>query len=322
MTGALALAGCGSEQSGQTTITAFASGPTGTPQNLRVDRIRDGEVWLEWDKPDRGSVQVYVVYRSTAANDPAALDTTYVPNFQDAGLDYETEYSYFVTAISSSGHESERSQLVSGQPFNNLSPLAPSGVRAVAHNISIFAQLEILLDWQSNTESDLVGYRVYRSREPVFESDFPHLLGATKEARFVDQDIDVGVVYFYRVTAFDRGNKESAPSDAIADVALLEPELIEPAEGELTSSTPVFRWHPVPNAETYRVVVTTSPTSGEVSAMVVTDLTSAPFSGRVESSGSRSLLLSGAIYYWKVIASTRMDGSENSVSSVQQFKIR
>ena len=322
LAGLLTLSGCGSERgSGDTAITSFESGPTSAPGNLRVQRIRDGEVWLEWDKPTRG-VQAYIVYRAEADGVATALDTTYATDFQDYGLSYETEYTYFVTAISRSGHESERSAVVSGQPFNNLSPLAPAGVRALAHNIAIFDQLEILIDWQENSESDLVGYRIYRSLDPNFETDFLNLIGTTADPRFVDRDIEVGVMYYYRITALDRGEKESVPSGAIADVALAEPELIEPAEGELTSSTPVFRWHPVAKAKSYRVIVTTSPTSGEVSAIEITSLTSAPFAGRTESSGNRSRLLTGAIYYWKVIASTRADGTENSVSPVQQFKIR
>ena len=117
LTASVMLAGCGSERSGQEALISFESGPTGVPQNLRVERIRDGEVWLEWDKPDRGSVEVYIVYRAKADAEPAALDTTYAANFQDKGLNYETEYTYFVTAISSSGHESLRSQVVDGRAF-------------------------------------------------------------------------------------------------------------------------------------------------------------------------------------------------------------
>ncbi len=319
----LALTGCGSEGDSLAPAgTSFESGPTSSPRNLRVERIRDGEIWLQWERPAGGSVETYIVYRSSGAEVSTAVDTTYGTSFEDQGLEYETNYSYFVTAISRSGHESERSQVVSGQPFNNLSPFAPVGVQALAHNIAIFEQLEILIDWQANVETDLVGYRVYRSTDAGFEVGPENMIGLSLEPRYVDRLIDVGVVYYYRVTALDRGDKESLSSAPIADVALPEPEPIEPMEGELTSTTPVFRWHPVPDAESYRVVVTTSPTSGEVSAIGVTDLTSATFAGRRDATGDLNSLVPGAIYYWKVIASTRNDGTENSVSPVQQFKIR
>jgi hypothetical protein len=296
--------------------------PPPSPQNLQVEKIRDGEIWLSWEKLQREGVAFYVVYRSEGGGEALAIDSTFVSTFQDRGLRYETEYSYHVTVVTQAGIESESSQTVSGQPFNNLSPLAPRGIRAVAHNISILDQLDILLDWDENAETDLSAYRVYRSTEPNFSIAAENLLVAVDEPRYADGDIEVGLLYYYRVTAVDRGDKESPPSGITADVALPQPELMEPVEGEVTSPTPMFRWNSVPHALNYRVVVTTSPTSGEISEMVLTDETAAVFKGRLGSSASASALQSGQIYYWKVIASTREDGAENSVSQVAPFKIR
>ncbi len=314
------LAGCGGDEI--TGLVIFDNTPPPSPQNLRVDKIRDGEIWLSWERVQVEEVAFYIVYRSEGGQESVAMDTTLVNTFRDRGLDYETEYTYHVTAVSQSGIESERSSSVSGQPFNNLSPLAPMGLRAVAHNITILNQLDILLDWDENAEADLSVYRVYRSTEPNFAIDAENLMVVVEEPSYVDRDIEVGVLYYYRVTAVDRGAKESAPSEIIADVALPPPELMEPVSGELTSSTPTFRWHPVPHALNYRVVVTTSPTSGEISAMPLTRETAAVFAGRPQLSGDSTNLQSGQIYYWRVIASTREDGTENSVSQVERFKIK
>ena len=301
---------------------AFDNTPPPSPHNLKVEKIRDGEIWLSWERVNRDGLDYYIVYRSAGGGEALAIDSTFANTFQDRGLGYETEYTYHVTVVTKAGIEGEGSQTVSGQPFNNLSPLAPIGMRAVAHNISILNQLDILLDWDDNAETDLAAYRVYRSTDPDFAIAPENLLVAVPEPRYEDTNIKVGLLYYYRITAVDRGDKESAPSAIIADVALPQPDLMEPVEGELTSPIPRFRWKPVSHALNYRVVVTTSPTSGEVSEIVQTSETAALFKGRSGSSGASSTLYSGQIYYWKVIASTREDGAENSVSQVAQFKIR
>lgn len=313
---ALAFFGCGSDSS---------SGPDGEPdldppappQTLRVEKIGDGEIWVRWGGISEDDVS-YVVYRAAGDEAAAAVDTTFDVAFQDRHLLYEVEYTYYVTAMDTAGNQSTPSNEVSGQPFNTLSPLAPTGVRATAHNIVILDQLDIVLDWDANAEADLDFYRVYRGTAEDFDIDPAVLRAEVGVPRFVDDQIEVGTVYYYRITAVDVGGKESAPSRRVADAALDLPRLVEPVEGALAASVPVFRWNPVPEARTYRVVVTASPTSGELSDMPLTAETSALFVGR----DPDVVLESGQVYYWKVIASTREDGLENSVSRVESFKVR
>ena len=289
---------------------------------LRVTQIGDGEIQLSWGAiADEGDV-IYVVYRSAAGEPVAAVDSTFRTQFGDRGLQYEVEYTYYVAAVDNFGREGARSNAVSGQPFNNLAPLAPTSLRAIAHNIEIFDQLEIALDWDANSEADLLGYRVYRSTEEVFAPTAEALHAEVEAARYIDRAIEVGRVYYYQVTAYDRGGKESAGSVAASDVALPVVRLAAPIDGELASPQAAFAWHPVPNALSYRVIVTTSPTSGEISEMDLTADTTAVFKGRALSGGQQAKLETGRIYYWKVIASTREEGVENSVSAVEDFKVR
>lgn len=294
------------------------------PTDLRVDKIRDGEVWLSWNAVAEEVVGeiAYVVYRTENQHEAAAVDTTFRRSFQDQGLQYETEYTYYVTAIDATGNESSSSNLVKGQPFNSLAPLAPTGLRAFAHNLSILEQRDVALDWDANVETDLIGYRVYRSSEANLDVGEDLLLAEVIRPRFVDEEVEVGTVYYYRITAVDRGGKESPPSEEVNDVPLSLPELVAPVQGELTSPEPSFHWRSVPGAMTYRVIVTTSYTSGEISAMPLTTDTTAVFVGRTSSGGDAAVLESGQLYYWKLIASTRENGQENSVSQVESFKIR
>ncbi len=296
------------------------------PTGIKVDKIRDGEVWLSWDpvSDDREGPVRYCVYRAAAGGNPASVDTTYHTSFQDFGLEYETEYTYHVTAIDAAGNEGPPSAQIAGQPLNNLAPLAPTGLRAFAHNLALFAgqTVDISLDWDANVETDLAAYRLYRGSAPGFPVGPSSLRAQTLAPRFVDEDVQVGRTYYYRATAIDRGGKESPLSAEVSDVPLPLAVLLEPVRGAFTSATPTFRWMRVEGAVAYQVIVTTSPTSGEISAVAVTADTVAAFRGRPVSAGATYQLASGQLYYWKVVASTRANGQENSVTGVESFKVR
>ena len=292
---------------------------------LRLESIGDGEVSLFWSTVSADYDLLYRVSRSSD-NDPNFFeesDSISGTEFIDRGLEYTTEYSYRVAAVDQFGRLGEWSNTVSGQPFNNRTPESPVKLRAFAHNIPLLNQLDISLDWDENAEADLVGYRVYRSTVKEIVPTEENLLVEVVDAKHVDQTVEVGTTYFYVVTAVDRGDKESQISFVASDTPLGLPSLVAPIEGVLTKTPVVFRWNPVPKATGYRVIVTTSPTSGEISEMELTPAlnTTAIFMGRLLSGKQRIELESGKIYYWKVIGSTHSSGVENTVSSISSFKV-
>ena len=126
---------------------------------------------------------------------------------------------------------------------------------------------------------------------------------AEETPRYIDSAVAVGTVYYYQITAYDRGNKESAGSVVASDVALPLPELVDPIAGQLTSAQTVFQASRR-RSTVYRVIVTTSPTSGEISDMALTADTTAVQRRTLSGSGEQTLA-SGEIYYRKVVASTR-----------------
>lgn len=316
---ALCLSDCGSD--GTTTAGPVEdTTPPLAPARLRVERIGDGEVWLTWAPVAEVGV-AYRVYRAADGSAAAAVDTTTGTRFGDVGLEYAVEYTYQVTAVDAAGNEGSPSNPAGGQPLNNLAPLPPEALRAVAHNLVLLSRLEIALDWDANAETDLEAYRVYRSTVPGEPIDGERLRAVVARPRFVDEEVSVGTTYYYRITGVDRGGKESLASDEASDLPLPLPELESPVQGSLTTATPVFRWRPVPGALSYQVVVTTSPTTGEISAIPATGDTVAAFVGRTLLGGGAEVLRSGEIYYWRVAASTRADRTENSVSLAENFKV-
>ena len=309
---------CGGDGEKGTSPVATADPPQ-APRALSVERIGDGEVWLNWQVAEGEDEVLYVVYRSVGDGASVAIDSTFQTRYKDQGLRYELEYTYRVTAING-GDESDPSNAVSGQPLNSLTPQVPTSVRAMAHHLEVLGQLDIALDWADNAETDLAGYRVYRSTEQGFTPSVEHLLMQVSGPGFVDEEIEVGTVYYYRITAIDLGGKESNASEEISDIALPSPVLLVPVAGEETAAPLTFTWGRLPEARAFRVIVTTSLTSGEVSDMPLTSDTTAVFTGRIKE-GRLVSLEPGQVYYWKVVASTHTEGIENSVSRVESFKV-
>jgi hypothetical protein len=67
---------------------------------------------------------------------------------------------------------------------------------------------EIRVMWIANTESDLDGYRVYRSTEPT--GYFPRVATVSRQATsFTDREVHNGVTYYYALSSFDNAGNES-----------------------------------------------------------------------------------------------------------------
>jgi hypothetical protein len=67
---------------------------------------------------------------------------------------------------------------------------------------------EIRVMWFANAESDLDGYRVYRSTEPT--GYFPRVATVGRRATsFSDRDVRNGVTYYYSISSFDDSGNES-----------------------------------------------------------------------------------------------------------------
>ena len=78
--------------------------------------------------------------------------------------------------------------------------------------------LSVVLHWDRNSETNLAGYRVYRS----LNSGGPFVAqGSTLNSPgFCDVAVNNGQTYYYQVTALNTGSQESSPSVTIAAVPL------------------------------------------------------------------------------------------------------
>lgn len=80
------------------------------PANLNASNVTSTSVDLSWDavQLNGGNVAEYNIYR-----DDSLIDTVSTNSYTDSTLTSATTYEYEVTAVSSVGAESDRSNLVS-----------------------------------------------------------------------------------------------------------------------------------------------------------------------------------------------------------------
>lgn len=301
--------------SGDKSTSATDVVPPAEPTGLRVDRAGDGEVPLSWSPNNESDLLGYRLYRSEDMGQTYVhLRDVSAPSHMDVGLSYETTYYYMVSAYDTHGNESPPCSPVFARPRNTSPPVPPQDLRAIAHHLQTRAVLEIALTWVANTESDLMGYKLYKALTEEFQPGPETFLADTTEVYYVDTDVEVGKMYHYLVVAYDKEPLESAPSNCASDIPLETPVLLSPQDGAVTHTLPIFVWQPVLGAKSYRVILTTSPEVGEIWDVTTAD-TRLPYS-------AGPVLVSGTRYYWRVGTITNLPGDINSISTARCFTAR
>jgi hypothetical protein len=207
-------------------------------------RVTEKAIELSWQEPQDASgaqetVAAYHVYRGEldrAAPLPAASDLSQAkwkspplllapvqtPSYRDNLFDFGKAYVYFVRSVSiADGNpvESDDSGAVIVTPDDTFPPAAPRNVVAAVVPTPEGGRL-VDLSWSINLESDLAGYRVYRS-EREGERGAPLEMDLLPSPACRDASVLGGHRYWYVVTAVDRSGNESASSESVpADLTL------------------------------------------------------------------------------------------------------
>jgi hypothetical protein len=141
-----------------------------------------------------------------------------VTSFTDTKFQYLVDYVYFVRALSQGASglvESADSEPLSFKPVDIFPPSAPDPVSIASANgtISLF--------WPSSPERDLLGYNIYRANSAdTPDKDWIKLNDQPlTPVTFRDDLVVIDQTYFYRVTAVDRFNNESARSRVAGETA-------------------------------------------------------------------------------------------------------
>jgi hypothetical protein len=145
-------------------------------------------------------------------------------SYRDTSFDFGKTYLYAVRSVIIA----ENNPLESGDsiatvvtPRDIFPPAAPQDLVAAVLPGASPGSLQVDLSWSINLETDLAGYRVYRSEQQGTRGQLltPDLLPTPA---FRDASVEPGHHYWYSVTAVDRAGNESSPS-APADTGVTQP---------------------------------------------------------------------------------------------------
>jgi hypothetical protein len=223
--------------------------------------VTDSAIVLSWPAPTRtsvgeplGGISEYHIYRGEidpSSAEAAAKDLSQAKwkaplvligrsettSYRDTAFEFGKTYVYTVRSVIPAGGNqlaSADSALAIVTPQDTFPPAPPQGLVATAVTPP-GAPPEVDLSWSMNTETDLAGYRVYRSEQQdtkghIVTSDL--LLAPA----YRDTSVLPGHRYWYSVTAVDRAGNESVPSTAIM-VEVEQPPSSFPGRWERISGT-------------------------------------------------------------------------------------
>jgi hypothetical protein len=197
------------------------------PGGLTVAEQKQDAVTLSWSPPeanvDGGQPATVVGYnlyrrnaRRAAGGEPLNSEPIPAITFTDTKFQYGVDYIYFVRALSQGASgliESADSPPLQFTPKDTFEPSMPDPVTVASANgvISLF--------WPSAPERDVVGYNVYRAASADAPQDQWVKLTPQPIApvTFRDDRVQIDQTYFYRITAIDRFNNESRPSQVVSE---------------------------------------------------------------------------------------------------------
>jgi hypothetical protein len=201
-----------------------AAAPTSLSAEASQEAIR-----LTWTRPASNidgtgpaSILGYNIYRSTSEKEPAKLlNKTPITEteYDDRFFDFDKQYYYFVRAVSvgtqSEPIEGAESNIFNFKAIDVFPPAPPSAITVAAApgTISIFFAV--------NVETDVIGYKIYRSTDRDVPLDKWTLLTPEpiKVNTFQDAKVESGKTYFYYLTATDKFKNVSQPSEIVSETA-------------------------------------------------------------------------------------------------------
>jgi endoglucanase len=152
------------------------------------------------------------------------LATSPAPGYRDTLFDFGKTYAYIVrSVIPIAGAEVESADSLPAvvTPRDIFPPAAPQGLIAAVLPGAAAGSTLVDLSWSINLETDLAGYRVYRSEQPGTRGQLvtSDLLPVSS---YRDTSVVVGHQYWYCVTAVDRAGNESEASASV-EVRVTQP---------------------------------------------------------------------------------------------------
>jgi fibronectin type 3 domain-containing protein len=187
--------------------------------------VSQNAITLNWNAPTQNvdattpvNITGYNVYRSASPREAGKLlNLTPITNttFADESFEFTKEYFYFVRAVSSGTGgepiESLESPIVNVKAIDTFPPSAPTSITIAA------TPTTISLFFPPNPETDVAGYRIYRSLDQNKpKAEWEQLTKDLQTANtYIDNRVESGKTYYYYVTATDKFKNVSQPSEVV-----------------------------------------------------------------------------------------------------------
>jgi len=195
--------------------------PSGTSAGSPIDTITSYRIYRSEIHPSAVASSPQGLPPGKAESRATLLASSETNSYRDTSIVFDHTYAYTVrSVIRGEGNELESSdsQAVMVTPRDIFPPTVPQGLVAAVLPGAAGGTVVVELSWSINVETDLGGYRVYRSEQEGTRGQVvtPDLL-PTPAVR--DTSVEPGHRYWYTVTAVDRAGNESAPcAPVVVDV--------------------------------------------------------------------------------------------------------
>ena len=187
-------------------VNSIPISPASPPSNLRSEVLQD-RIILRWDRPSTnidGSAPANVA--GYLLNSKHRLSTE---RFDDLAIEFGLNKTYWIQAVSRNQDPlilSSIGDTLTVSPRDTFPPQVPQNVTAVYWK----GKVQIL--WDRGRDSDLLSYIVYKGTSP---ESLKRLSRRVSIARYTDEEVSVGLTYYYRVATLDTSGNESPQSASV-----------------------------------------------------------------------------------------------------------
>jgi hypothetical protein len=182
------------------------------PTQLTATTIRSSVISLAWVDNSFNELGFEIYRRTDDITGSYTLVATVdfdIESYQDQIPADGTDYLYFVRAYNTLAYSD--SEEVSATASNGTTPVELSSFTA-----AMTAQNDVRISWISQTETNLLGYRLYRSETNAQQGSVlitPSLVPATNTSEqqtygVTDNEVNIGTTYYYWLESVDPASSE------------------------------------------------------------------------------------------------------------------
>lgn len=215
------------------------------PQITRKFIVKDDTAVLEWEFDEKANdlISGFELLRSNTDFDGfTPVMKNILPNQRKLTYSPLKRINYFKIVAKGKNGDNRPSHAVIVQPVDSIPPKKPEGLTGIIDTTGV-----VKLNWTSNIEKDLGGYRVFRSNNEKTEF-FEVTKRITKQIEFIDTipAKNLNKKIFYKILAEDQRYNASKFSEVLT---LKKPDLLAPSptvisKYELKEDSMYLRWIP------------------------------------------------------------------------------